>query len=582
MPAAGNTIPADPREWTISTVDAALSLPLHAVGGEKGYEYNLAYLNGDHVQDLVHFRGPGRDSAGNISPSQAKRIKAAFVSVPETEKCIERRVKGACGVEADFKINPREPAGPENDDGTRQASKAQLSAAQEYAGPLGEWWRAKGYWAEQKQCVRFACIAPQACLRIFINPAALQDGTDGQGRAVKRVQQRPFASALDVIECVAEWPKYCGVYTDPDTRRKVGLWRGRDRDGLEIAEVWFVDAGGRTVLRRVSGADESVQEMAFPWGGLIPIVPLEIRPLLTEPVRTIQASLDSSATGLMRLLQAHNYTQRDEIGVQPSGTFYDYPPASGTQGSFITETRDGKTWYLHEEPRELGTGVTNYLQPSRYTASFDENGKETFGVTSPSVNYHEPSNPALVITGVDYWKQLLRDACFQGHITDGSTAEASGDAYEQKRAEFVDDVEDVGLAGVRPQTERALTVVAVIAEWIEGAAEATFPALWTVDANVVTNPGPVSADKIRSNNESVEKGTLSLPTALQASGVQDVPGEVERIGLTRTLDILKKRIEVANLLRDGGADPVEAYRFVGFTDEEATALGRTDGGFTEQ
>jgi hypothetical protein len=583
MPTVGNKIPADPREWTLSDVDAALEAALEPVGGKTGYSSNLAYLGGDHVQDLLHFRGPGRDSAGNIRPADAKKIKSAFVAIPEAEKCIERRVTGACGIEADFKINPREPAGPENEDGTRQASDEQLKEAQEIAGPLGEWWRAKNYWAEQKQCVRLACIAPQACLRIFINPAGLEDATTAAGSPTKRVRQRPFAEALNVIECVAEWPAGCGVYTDPDTRQKIGIWRGKDREDMDIAEVWFVDGDGRTVLRRVTGKEGAVEEKSFPWGGLLPIIPLEIRPLLTEPVRQIQAALDSSATGLMRNIQSHNYTQRDELGLVPAGTWYDYPPASGTQQSFISRVVDGKTWYLHEEARELGNGVTNSLQPNLYTSEINEkNGTERFSVTPGSVTYHNPSDPALVITGVDYWKQTLRDACHQGHIADGSTAEASGDAYEQKRAEYVDDVENVGLAGVRPQTEKALTVAVVMAKWIEGAGEATFPTLWTVDANVVTNPGPVSADKIRSNNESVTAGTKSLATALQDSGVQDVPGEVERINLTRTLDILKKRIEVANLLRDGGADPVEAYKVAGFTDEEAVALGRTDGGFTQQ
>lgn len=591
MPVNGS-IPSDPSEWEISHVDQALEIPLAAVGGMEGYKSNLAYLAFDHIQKLEKtWRGPGRTTSGGLDPADARRIEAGYVAVPEAEDCVERRVSAVCGVEADFKIAPLKPEGTADAKGNPQPSEAQATAAKQYAADLGAWWRQKAYWEQQKQALRLGCAAPQACIRIFINPSALRDGITGDGRATKIVPSMPFAEALSVVEAVAEWPAGCGVYTHPDTRRKVGIWRGKDADGNDFAEVWFI-RDGKTVLRRVFNAQardergrfqrrQDQPELEFEWGGLIPIIPLEVRPLLTGPVRGLQQALDSTATGLMRLLQSHCYTQRDEINTEEAGTWETYPPASSAH--MRTKVVDGVTYYKHDGHRELGMGVTNSLVGIEHTVEITEDGKERLGLTTPNVIYHEPSDPANVIKGADYWTYRVRVACKQGHITDGgSTAEASGDAYEQRRAIFAADAEEVGNNGVAPQTSGVIAAVATIARWIESRNDPPFVDEWTVDTSVVINTGPVSSDKVRTDNESVAAGTLSLPTALQHRGTRDVPAELERITESNTVALKKQRQELAKEFIAQGVDPVEAYIEAGWTPERAKVLGRTDGGITEQ
>jgi hypothetical protein len=569
------TIPDDVRTWNDAITRDAIQQGLDAAVGVGGYQVNAAYLEGNHGQDGTTWRGPGYED-GKLAKATWEGIKATtYVSVPEIESCVGRRADAACAGEADFSLSPKEPAGAKNDAGEPQPSDDQLAYAAEWAGDVGAWWkraRPVSAWEAHKASVRHASASKVACIRLFWNQRHTQQDATGR-RFIMRPDRR---SAMETVEIMAPPPSACYVYHHPDTLAPVGIYRYKTADDKDAVELWFLE-GEKTVCRQVEGEAE-VREIAYDWGGVLPIVPLTIPAILTQPVRDLQAAADTTATLAMRNLVTHGYPQRDEINVRPAGEFKDEPnPADPTP---YREKIDGKIKYLWRGFRELGASVTNNLFGIESTKRVKDDGGEIVEEVeyqTPSVVYHEPSDPENILKGLDKWTSKIREACHQGHIVDsGSTAEASGDAYEQKRAEFATDVEAVAEAVAR-LNEGVLIALTVMAEEVtQGGDPWAFVEDWSVLSQVRADPGPVSSEKQRTTMEQVNAGLLSQRTGQAAIGINDTDAEAERLAAERHPKIVAERAAAAAALIAAGVRKVEAWKEVGYDEQRAKELAERE------
>lgn len=550
----------------------------------------MNYLVGDHWQGGVPWMGPGYTPEGTLPDATKSRIRRQFVAVPECESRVRERVNAACGNQADIDLQPAEPAA-KDDEGKPVASKEQLTYAEEWKRDIGAWWDRVNFWGGTdihhpsgvRGMVAYGSAHPggKACLRAFFNPASrTEDAADGTRRIPKQAGRQ---SALRHIEIVAPSPERCVVYTDPDTLQKTGVFLYSDENNQQYAEIWYArqKAGDQmeTVRRLISDGASQDAEAAFPWGGILPIQEAEIGCLLTKPVLSLQSAIDFHATALNRLTEAHGFGARTEINSAVTGTWRQTPPA----GIEFPETKvkDGVTWYLWPDTPELGNGVIRRLVGFEHTTGLDATEeKESIGLTTPQVHYHEPSNPQSIITSLDAFTMLLRDACHQGHITTGllggSTAEASGDAYEQKRASFGADAKGVG-ESVDGAVAPILTCVTVMADWLAGDDNPTFAEEWTVKVQSHPSAGPVSSAKEQGTAALVDAELISPEEGTARVGVQDVQAERQRIAAGNSLALIERRAKAAKELRDGGADAVASYIIVGFSEQDARMLARTDG-----
>lgn len=574
-------IPSDVRQWNDAIAQAALSQRLVDAVGHGGYEINAAYMAGDHGQDGRQWRGIG--FTGKTLPKKVwEEIEATqFVAIPEIEQCVWRRTNAACAKEAEFSLSAVEPAGPEDEKGRPTHSEEQQRFAAEWQADIGSWWsrdRAVGVWEAVRKTTSNASAAGQACIRLFWNQRFRQTTRDATGAERSGIPpQQNRAEALRTVEFIAPRPDVCGVYYDPDTLAPVGIYRYKTAAGDDGLELWFLE-GERTIFLHREA--DVTREYAYDWGGVIPIVPLTVEPLLTEPVRRLSGALDTVASGMLRLSIAHSHAQRDEIDVRPSGEMKDTPPQDGSE-IYAEVQPDGSTKYLHRSPRELGNGVTNNL----YGITLDTEVRDTGGelirkreYQKPQVVYHEPSDPENVLKVIRALKREIRSACHQGHILDeGSTAEASGDAYEQHRAEHASDVEGVANA-VAGLTSRMLLAATVMGEEVRaGGDPAAFVRDWTVESQVQADPGPASSEKQRSASELMDKGAIARRTVQKVFGVQDTDNEDEIIASESHASILKTHFEAVKAARDAGVTNIAAvYRRLGYSETEAAELARTD------
>ncbi len=613
----GTTIPRDPSAWTLEDARSALQAVSRVTYSSQGVSTSArttavdtyakmaaGYMAGDHVQNLVPWKGAGFDSAGNLSETSKASIIRHYASAPEVERIVERRLNGACGNQADVSAVPVEPEGAE---GAPEPTEAEIAAQTRDTGAwkrdISEWCDNERWWSggraknSQRGVVQHMVaqgtehLNGAACLRVFIDPESLVDGK------VPNVATR--REALENIHLVAPSPTACAIYVDPDTKRETGIFRYKDLQDREAAEVWFRKRGRLkdpkdpqsdlvqkdqwfTWLRVLTEGDVRTERVFnYPWG-VIPIFQIEVGNLLNPSILSLQATLDAAVTGLSRLITSHAYAQRDEINAKPAGRLSMVPPPAEVYGPPETEVIDGVTWYVWPQDRALG-GVVNNINGFAYQTGSDADGKETLGFTTPQIVYHEPSDPSVVLTGIGGIVALMRDGCAQGHIPSvvGSTAEASGEAYEQRRAEHLADIKGVAEA-VDVGVAEMLRCVTIMADWMVNEAQATaFTDRYRIVAQSHPNAGPVSADAQRVAAELGKDRVLAMATVRARVGVQDVQAEEDAVQAQPLT--LKEQVDAAGALRDGGADAVASYVKVGMDAETARALARTDGPpFVEQ
>lgn len=568
-----DTIPQDPAEWTLDHVKAAAGLTTRRAA-VLGVGEGPAYLAGDHVQEGRPWQGPGREADGSISADNQTRIRNMLAPIPEALGCVKERVNGACGNEADLDFQPAEPEGPDD-----TPSATQIAAAKQLKRDASRWWDDNDLWGGMdvsdptgvRGAVAMASswLQGRACLRAFWSNSNL---------AANR------RTALRRIKVVALPPDRCGIYTDPDTLREVGWFRFTDTQDRECAEVWYSEerkSGEEvTVWRMLVAGQAEEKPTIIPTGGLLPIVHVKIGTLLTEPVLRLQGAVDTINTLLMNLCGAHGLAARTEGNTEDDGVWQKTAPA-GIEAPRTRVNSNGETEYFKPVVPTLGNYVIRKIRGFEYTASTDETG-EKVGITTPFVHYHEPSPPSTLIEALDCERLALRDACHQGHRMNGlsgSTAEASGVAYEQARAMFLSDIESVGEA-IDTALAKLIAWVMAAAEWRSGGSAPAFLNDWTVVAKSHPNAGPVSSEAQASAIALSAAELISKSEGTARVGIQDVQGERDRIAAERTPG--EKAASVQALI-DQQADRTAAWIAAGIPKGDAEAFARSDGApFVEQ
>lgn len=576
-------IPRNPAEWTLEHARSAVP----AIAAEKGVGDGLHYLQGDHFQEGEPWVGP---------PGEKEEIRRRFVSVPELSARVSTRVNGACGFEANVSVEPRKPADTDPTTQEAIASDEQKREAAEWASDFGWWWTTKKFWGERdvahpsgvRGVVAFGSSYPtgRSAIRVFFNPASrTQRAADG---SLEVPLQPDRSTALRHINVGAPPPDRCAVYTDPDTHQKVGVFLYKDSEDRDAAEVWYaVEQGSRTftALKTLVNGQTDADPILYPWDGFLPIQDAHVGCILSPSVRRLQGAADFGVTALHRNQEFHGYGLRTEINSEEDGDWRTTPPP-GILSPRMQEVGGITHYFWPKDPTLSVRSIRRQVGFTYPTGTDPETGKETLGFTTPSVHYQDPSDPEAILKGIRADLSLIRDSCHQGHITDslfGSTAEASGDAYEQKRADFKADIEGVAET-VDGMVAPIATVVTLMADWLTGNNEPTFARDWEVNVQSHPSAGPASTQQQTTTLSLVEGDILSPEEGTARVGIQNVPAERDRIARSKALEAEARRIANVTAAISGGADAVWAWMHYGGLDEgEAKKATRSDGPpFTEQ
>lgn len=468
---------------------------------------NALFLAGDHWQGGAGWIGPWPDALDPEAQRVQAEIARAFTPQNAIGEVSERHVGGVIGKEPAWGLTVRRPLKAMGRGS--QPTRAEQALIDEAEAALTSWWDLRKLLTFFQGAAQDLLAGGRVPLRLFV-PSGLRVGgavppaaSIEQALASYLYVDRPALAAATVI-------------TDPATQQRCGVYAYQTAEGQTVAELTYVDlASGATVLRVLrGGADAAAEGGAWPLGGLLLLDEARRAPLITEPVRRLQQQLNLARTMSGRNIIQGGFLERLILGGQLPGEWVDDPSApvgpDGTRKRFVPK------------PLKVGAGRTNFIsgQPIR-----DAAGRIT-GYTTPSVVYRDPVSTATFREAAEDDHRAILSEARQLHALMGADATATGESRIQARADFAK-----SLLATKAQLDavgRWLIEAALALASVFAGQPGRYAALRaTFDCRIDT--GPLTAAERAQIVAEVEKGVLSLETALAMLGHDDVDAELARI-----------------------------------------------------
>jgi hypothetical protein len=295
-------------------------------------------------------------------------------------------------------------------------------------------------------------------------------------------------------------------------------------DEKEQAEVWTVDpVTGTTGVRVLTDTASALGP--FDTRGRLPLAVAKGKRIVTPSVRSLQAQLNFIATVTTRTVETAGHRERYIGNVDPPGMWLPYPPTTGPALE-MDETDPTQTYWKHRVPWVVGANITTELQGLPETVR-DPDGTERVTYAEPSVTTLDPVNPQYTTDAAAVITRRIYRRCKQGHLGLDQTAESSGIAYQQARAQFESD-----LRSLKPPVEMMLRdlLEAVLAfAGLMHAASRTILDRFRVQVTLHPTAGPVSADEQRLAIELRNARVISQDTALARVVAEDPVVEQDSI-----------------------------------------------------
>lgn len=576
---------ADFENWTlddaIKAIDGAITKDL---GGTEAFEANQKYAEDhDHWQGGTQWVGPGVGASESVWARIKGAIERQFTPYDAIGEVLGRRVSALTKTEAEITLVPL--------DSDKEPSEAQQKEIRDAVGHLSAWWDRVKLWSKVKEALTRQGWAGRGSLRVWIPQTYLVAKKEGEEERLRLPSGLAFDQALRRIALAAPAPDAAYRYVDPDTQREAAIVRYSEKvgdDERDVVELWWVEYDqsldpGLTHYRRLVEGGEEAEIGSIDLQGRLPLAEMRGEPLITEPVRKQQARLNFFESLLVRVAETGGFPERYTHNASPQGIWLETPPAEGPP--LETKEFKGKTWYLHPVPRTLGAAITTELRGFEYRT--DDEGKRS--ITTPSVTFKEPTDPAYAIKAADHAHGRVLGQCHQGHIVLTAQGEASGIAYEQARADFDDDLNDQkGLA--EGMVREILEAVIAKAETMGASGRKSLLDRYRVAVNLHVKSGPIAPEEKDSNSRQVKGGLLSRQSAMAKNGVEDVDAELQRIEEQpdSIIGLRKQQAELMTLLvgegmgwesaaLEAGIEP-EDERMQRFKDlDAAVAAGRVQG-----
>ena len=540
-------------EWTITEAEAAIKADL-----VKDYEVNRRIVEDeDQWQDGKLWPGH-RTGDSATDAALIRNVEPQFVADDVVSEMIENRSSGLLKQEADVALVPLVEPADDDEEGEPvggEPTEAETREEQElqYLTEIAAWWDRKKFWEKVGLAVDRVSYGRRACLRVMVAEGNLANGN--------LPQVASLAEALDLIEVDAPQSDAAVVYTDPTTQRKHGIVVATDGTTRK-AELWSVDPKTRQTTVRLLGSGAARTMGPFDLGGRMPVAEVRGKRILTASVRRLQSLLNFITTVTGRTVETAGFRERYLGNVEPPGLWQTFPPSDGPPLE-VDEKSAGGPFYKHRVPWVLGAPMNQELVGLK---TFDANGKEIFA--TPSVTALDPVDPAFATNAATAVTRKLYHRGKQGHLALDGTAEASGTAYQQARAQFEADLDNLR-GPVEGMVRDILEAVLALAGLMSGEAKAIL-ANYRVQVTLHVSAGPVTTEDARLAVELRDKRVISQQTMMARVGVEDPAAELAAIEddpLYR-MELWSKRIEVYTKAVEAGWSAEVAAHISGMTPEE--------------
>lgn len=557
------TLPFD--TWTLEQAKKAAALGENI---KPLVEKATAFYSGDHWQNGDGWIGP-RPLAGEEGEQETlTMIQRAFVSRNVIKEIVDRHSRGVVGHEPAWRFVPRRAL--KQDEEALPAEQAEIDVIE---AALTEWWDERKVHGIFKDSVADLLQAQRSNLRLYVPKGLLVEGTvtaaDGSTTQTKGVsvtndvEENPLAGGLAWIFIDHPLPSAAAVYTDPDSQQSVGVVIYKPNagavdkeEGVETAELTYLNEAGQTVIRTVTADTSGAKAFIFDLGGHITHFQMGREPLITTQLTESQKALNLALSMLPRNVVTGGFLERVLLNAQMPGYWVD---SSGQKTNDI----NARVKFV-PLPYKAGSGTTNFIRGYDYR---DEKTGET-KVTDPSITYREPSPVTAPIEAKRSHYQDMLEEADQAHILLQSEATPSGRSRDQARADYIASLTD-SQSSIEECGRWLMETVLAQAEMFAGSPN-NFIARYRCEFTCRLNAGPIDDATRTADETSVEKGTLSLETAMTRNGVVDVDAEIAKINEQpgSMLDRLKRQFEVIVQATGAGMSLVGAAKLVGLEEDD--------------
>ncbi len=557
-----------PATWTREQARQIVTGTLHA-----DFAVNRRLIEQhDHWQDGALYKFSRSGDAGT-DRGLLEMVRPQFTPDDVLSEVLVNYANGLTRREAHVTLDPLDVDAEVSED-----EQVELDA---FLGAVFHWWDRVKFWRTVRRTLkrsRYAVLRddPQSArgtLRFLVPPSRLRDADGAAGPVRALPTDLEPAAALRLIECDALPPDAGMLYTDPVTREQAAVLLTAGSEGQVGGEVdiWTLDAGRRAVLRRLPTQGAAERFPPLDLRGWLPFAQVEGETLIIPPVRELQAALNFIATTLPRCVEGSGFKDRSVLNAEPPGIWLPYPPENG-EALGTSETEGGLRIWKHRVPWIRGIGMTQEILGVKQVTK-DADGRETETYATPSVVVDEPTDPEFITRAMDHVEALIYKRCRQGHLSKTSTAESSGEAYEQARDQFEADLE-TERSGAEGLVRDALEILLSYAALMSPAAR-RIAARYRFSVTLHIHTGPITAAKAEGAARLRDLRLISQATAMARAGTEDQVAEQAAIDADPMIRVdfwTKMAAAFSTLTTISGMTAAGAGFLLGLTEEQVQVL----------
>lgn len=500
-------------------------------------QMNREYQRGDHWQSGAGWGGP--PIPGDMLQADETTSQAAkdLTPIPIISEGVERYVTGLLGDEPAFEVVLARAL----EEGQEPTPEEAADMA-DFNDALTKFWDGRGALEKTQDMVDNLCSG-RGTLRPFIPPE------------LPEFKPKDLLQAMDALYIEApEW-EYCGVYTDPRSMREYGIYLYENQYVNEKGETVYkprcevttVLDNGKTQFSVIEDGKVIVTQEYDCGGNIWVFQAVDKKPLIKEPQRKIQKTIDFLNTILPKNAQYAGYRERHFLNVKRN---------VDDAGAPI-------------DP-QLGPTTVNFWQATEYDA-----GDGVMKPGAASLVLGEPVNSQPIRDDIMHMNHMFLQSVYQEHVMISGDSTASAVSRVQARAGFAN-----SLLRNKPKVEKMLRDMFMMVLCLGCELSNQKDKLqrlktdYRIRVDVKPNSGPLSPEEQLAVVQFAKERVISYETAQTMLGVEDVDAEAQKLLQERdtSQEYLENQAKIIQTLAAANAPLKEAALLAGVDEDTADRL----------
>lgn len=469
------------------------------------YQDSQLFYDGDHWNGGKFWVGPTPSADDPIYKEVMELVARNFICRNIIKEVVDRHIANVLAAEPYWKFSPKRDLGfgesPSGDEEKRMVEAEALLQA----------WIDKRIVPHEnddesdlfRQALISLLLCSRSVFRLFVPPDELVNGQVPKG-TMEESLDRIFVHHLPCIDA--------GLYLDPSSQRKIGMWRYDYRDimlqyhrGIELT---YLDKNKKTVIRTVDVAGATPDSTGSPWdtseglmdgsarqtidlGGRLTMYEMRRPAMIGKEIHSLQKMHNMNWTMWGRNVVLAGFLERVVLNAHlPKGL-------------------------------KVGAGSTYSLIGKEIV---DQDGRRT--IATPNVLWRDPVDVSSFKTSREASYHAILEQTNQAHYTLTGDSRLSGESRRQSLSDYSKDLRITAGAGERAFRWMLETVLKMAAVF---SGDPTRYDDLRAEVTISANPSLADPDMLIAIDQLVNSRMISRERGMSEIGVNDIDSELNRI-----------------------------------------------------